>query len=171
VDASEFEQLYRQQYPVLMGQLVLLCGDRAEAHDCVQEAFVRAWEHRRSLRSDAGGWLRTAAVRVAVSRWRKRRSSATAWLREGSRRGVGVVEPELPFDAASPLAVALRSLPVRQREVVVLHHVMDMSVQQVADAMGVPDGSVKGWLSRGRAQLARTLEDPAACVTGAEELA
>ncbi|MFC3686835.1 RNA polymerase sigma factor [Aquipuribacter hungaricus] len=169
MDQAEFERLYREQYPVLMGQLVLLCGDRAEAADCVQEAFVKAWEHRRALRSDAGGWLRTAAVRVAVSRWRKTRTSAVAWVRWGSREQVGAAEADLPFDAGSPLAVALRALPDRQREVVVLHHVMDMSVAQVADLLGVPDGSVKAWLSRGRAQLARTVEDPAARTAGAEE--
>ncbi len=173
MDEVEFERLYRQHYPVLMGQLVLLCGDPAEAADCVQEAFARAWEHRRSLRDDAGGWLRTAAVRVAVSRWRRRRSAATAWLREHTRRGSEGhgPSPESPtFDPGSPLAVALAALPARQRDVVVLHHVMDLSVQQVADAMGVPTGTVKSWLSRGRAALARDLE-PGAATTEPEATA
>lgn len=170
MDQAEFERLYREQYPVLMGQLVLLCGDRGEAAECVQEAFVKAWEHRRSLRSDAGGWLRTAAVRVAVSRWRKRRTSAVAWVRWGTREQVAPEEAGLALDTGSPLALALAALPVRQREAVVLHHVMDMSVAQVADLLGVPDGTVKAWLSRGRAQLARTVEDPSVrAAAGAEE--
>lgn len=171
MDQAEFEVLYREHYPVLVGQLALLCGDRAEAADCVQEAFVRAWEHRRSLRTDAGGWLRTAAVRVAVSRWRKTRTSAVAWVRWGSREQVAVPEHVPGLDERSPLAVALRALPERQREAIVLHHVMDMSVAQVADLLGVPDGTVKAWLSRGRAALARTVEDPdRAVAAGAEEL-
>ena len=156
MDQGDFEQLYRREWPVLMSQLVLLCGDRTEAADCVQEAFVKAWQHRGRLDADAGGWLRTAAVRVAVSRWRKTRSATTAWARLSSRRQ-GVEEPVPPFDLDEPLGRALLALPVRQREVVVLHHLMDMSVAQVADLLGVPDGSVRGWLSKGRAAVSAAL--------------
>ena len=158
MDQGEFEELYRQQWPVLMSQVVLFCGDRAEAADCVQEAFVKAWQHRGRLDADAGGWLRTAAVRVAVSRWRKNRSAALAWTRLATRRLGGGDEVQVPFDVDEPLGRALLALPVRQREVVVMHHVMDMSVAQVADVLGVPDGSVRGWLSKGRAAVLAGLD-------------
>jgi len=165
MDHGEFDRLYRREWPVLMSQVVLICGDRGEAADCVQEAFVRAWQHRDRLDSDAGGWLRTAAVRVAVSSWRKRRSAALAWTRLATHRRDEDVEAKAPFDVDEPLGRALLGLPVRQRQVVVMHHVMDMSVAQVADLLGVPDGSVRGWLSKGRASVLAAL-DAAAVETG-----
>lgn len=161
MDQGEFEELYRRQWPVLMSQVVLLCGDRAEAADCVQEAFVKAWQHRGRLDADAGGWLRTAAVRVAVSRWRKNRSAALAWTRLSSHRHDEAVDHGPGFDLDEPLGRALLALPTRQREVVVMHHVMDMSVAQVADVLGVPDGSVRGWLSKGRATVSAALAQAA----------
>ena len=171
MNEAEFEAVYREQWPVLVGQLVLLCGDRTEAADCVQEAFARGWQHRRSLEADAGGWLRTTAARVAVSRWRKRRSAAVAWSRWGARQGATSTEVEPGLGAGSPLAVALQQLPVRQREVVVLHHVLDLSVAQVADLVGAPTGSVTVWLSRGRAQLARSIGGAPTGVVATEERA
>ena len=171
MNQAEFEVVYREQWPLLVGQLVLLCGDRAEAADCVQEAFARGWQHRRSLEADAGGWLRTTAARIAVSRWRKRRSAAVAWSRWGARQLVAPTEVGPGLGVGSPLAAALQLLPVRQREVVVLHHVLDLTVAQVADLLGAPTGSVKVWLSRGRAQLARSISDPASRVVGTEERA
>ena len=157
MDQGQFDELYRREWPVLMSQVVLICGDAGEAADCVQEAFVRAWQQRDRLDADAGGWLRTAAVRVAVSSWRKRRSAALAWTRLASGRRDESVEAQVPFDVDEPLGRALLALPVRQREVVVMHHVMDMSVAQVADVLGVPDGSVRGWLSKGRVAVPAVL--------------
>jgi RNA polymerase sigma-70 factor (ECF subfamily) len=80
VDDAEFEALYRREYPGLVGQLTVLCRDAAEAADCVQEAFVKAWQNRRDLDRDRspGGWVRTAAVRVAVSRARRRSTGLAA---------------------------------------------------------------------------------------------
>jgi len=63
-----------------------------------------------------------------------------------------------PLDAAeTDLVAALRRLPLRQREAIVLHHLADLSVQAVAAQLVLPDGTVKSLLSRGRATLAREL--------------
>ena len=154
MDDAAFDALYEREWPGLVGALTFVCGNRAEAADCVQEAFVRAWENRRRLDSDAGGWVRTVALRVAVSRWRKTKGGATAWLRHHTR-------PQAPRDVADEaLAVdhdvveALRGLPDAQREVLVMHHVMDISVDDVAGVLGCPVGTVKARLARGRAAMA-----------------
>ena len=60
------------------------------------------------------------------------------------------------------LVQALKALPTRQREAVVLHHMAGVPVDQIAAQFGAPVGTVKSWLSRGRAALALTMgERPA----------
>ena len=158
MDEGEFDALYEREWSALVGQVTLVCGDPAEAADCVQEAFARAWEHRSSLDADAGGWVRTAALRVAVSRWRKTRNAVLAWGRADSRTvrrhhddpgDAGVADPQL-WDA-------LRALPAAQREALALHHLLDLGVDQVAGLVGAPTGTVKARLARGRAALAARL--------------
>ena len=79
--AEEFDEFYASSFAPITRQLYALIGDYAEAQDCVQEAFVRAWDHRRRLAREGSpaGWVRTTAYRLAVSRWRSR------MFRSGSR--------------------------------------------------------------------------------------
>ena len=73
MDADEFDAFYTVSFSRLVNQVYAMIGDRDEAQDCVQEAFVRAWSHRRKL--DGSGspeaWVRLTAYRLAVSRWRR----------------------------------------------------------------------------------------------------
>ena len=156
MDEAEFDAFYAGSFQRLVGQLHALIGDRAEAQDCVQEAFVRAWSHRRSL--DAAGspesWVRTAAYRLAVSRWRR-----TARARRASDRALQGRSASAPTEDRVALVEALRQLPEGQRRALVLHHLCDLSVQAVADELGVPEGTVKARLSRGRVRLQTLLRD------------
>lgn len=159
MDAEEFDDLYTASFGRLVHQLHAMIGDRDEAQECVQEAFVRAWSHRRRLdRTHAPeAWVRTTAYRLAVSRWRR--------ARRGRREPDRALEPThaAPAPSADQVAViaALRRLPETQRRALVLHHLCDLSVQAVADETGVAVGTVKARLSRGRAALAELLSDPA----------
>ena len=157
MDQAEFDAFYTGSFHRLVGQLHALIGDRTEAQDCVQEAFVRAWSQRRSL--DAAGspesWVRTAAYRLAVSRWRR-----TARARRAPDRALQSVRSTGgPTEDRVALVEALRQLPEGQRRALVLHHLCDLSVQAVADELGVPEGTVKARLSRGRARLETLLRD------------
>jgi RNA polymerase sigma-70 factor (ECF subfamily) len=157
VDPSEFEALYAREFPRLRGQLTAVCGDPDEAADCVQEAFVQAWRHRRDLAADGspGGWVRTAALRVATSRWRRARGAVTAWQRLGARPGAG---PADPGDAVSDETLrALRDLPADQRHALALHYVVDLPVADIARIVGASEGAVKVRLHRGRRALAARL--------------
>ncbi len=73
MDELEFDEFYQASFPRLVGQLSAMTGSLAEAQDCVQEAFVRAWLHRSSLSTvgSPDAWVRTVAWRLAVSRWRR----------------------------------------------------------------------------------------------------
>jgi RNA polymerase sigma-70 factor (ECF subfamily) len=149
----EIQDLYAASYRRLLGQLIGVTGSVAEAEDVVQEAFVRGLDHpRRMLGADnPEAWLRTVAVNLARSRWRR------------AQRLVGlaprlVEEPrDSDTDGNVDLLQALRELPAGQREVIALHHLADLTVEQVADTLGLPTGTVKARLSRGRATLSTLL--------------
>jgi RNA polymerase sigma-70 factor (ECF subfamily) len=156
VTQEEFDALYAATATRLVGQLYAMTGDLTEAQDVVQEAFVKAWQRRREL-SMVGApeaWLRTVAWRLAVSRWRSARRAASAWL----DRPVPGAAPEPSADHTA-LVDALRRIPEAQRVAIVLHHLCDLSVEDVADETGVPVGTVKARLSRGRAALLPFLHD------------
>lgn len=163
MDEREFDEFYAASFRRLTNQIFAMIGDRDEAQECVQEAFVRAWAHRRSLaRADhPEAWVRTTAYRLAVSRWRR--------MTRGRRPPDRAVAPPLstpPLDEAHvALVAALKQLPDAQRQALVLHHIADLSVQAVADEVGVPTGTVKARLSRGRAALATLLADETGGIT------
>jgi RNA polymerase sigma-70 factor, ECF subfamily len=144
-------ELYDASYPRLVGQLTAFTGSREEAEDVVQEAFARALNHARTLLTvdNPEAWLRTVAVNQARSRWRRVRRFA-GLLPEL------VPEPVLFDDDAArvDLVVALRNLPAAQREAIALHHLAGLPVHEVATTLGVPSGTVKARLARGRAALA-----------------
>jgi RNA polymerase sigma-70 factor (ECF subfamily) len=148
---DDFDALYVGCRDRLVMQVAAVCGDRVEAMDFVQEAFVRAWARwsRVGRYDDPEGWVRRVAVNLAISRWRR------------ARRMVLQREVAVPPSPASPgqdaAIAALGRLPVNQRRAMVLHYLADLSVEDVAREMSAPVGTVKSWLSRGRAGLASAL--------------
>jgi RNA polymerase sigma-70 factor (ECF subfamily) len=162
---AEFDDFYSSSFARITGQLYAMIGDRDEAQECVQEAFVRAWAHRRKLEraEHPEAWVRTTAYRLAVSRWRRRRLSR----RPSDRALSPPVQTEAADEARVALVTALRSLPEAQRQAIVLHHLCDLSVHAVAQETGVPEGTVKARLSRGRTALAALLSPLDATDTGA----
>lgn len=156
MDESEFDAFYTASFARLTGQLHALIGDRDEAQECVQEAFVRAWQHRRALeRADhPEAWVRTTAYRLAVSRWRR----VKLGRRPADRAISALPWTEAADESRVALIGALRQLPEAQRRALVLHHLCDLPVQAVARETGVAEGTVKARLSRGRAALAALLD-------------
>jgi RNA polymerase sigma-70 factor (ECF subfamily) len=137
-------------------QLVALTGDRAEALDLVQEAFIRAWMRwdRISAYDDPEGWLRRVAYHLAVARWRRSRRIIL-------RSSVSLRREEETHDRLAILD-ALQALPLSERRAIVLHHLAGLSVDETAVELSAPVGAVKSWLSRGRARLASELSDEGA---------
>jgi RNA polymerase sigma factor (sigma-70 family) len=152
-------QAYEAYYRRLVTQVFGLVGDLAEAEDAVHEAFARVLASPRSfLRADdAERWLRVAALNVARTRYRRR------WLFDrlvssGRVEATPAATPGVSGDRVA-LVAALRRLARPTREAVVLHHLADLSVAEVAATLGVPVGTVKARLARGRASLAEFLSD------------
>jgi RNA polymerase sigma factor (sigma-70 family) len=164
VDAEDtVRQAYEVHYRRLVAQVFGLIGDLAEAEDAVQEAFARVLASPRSFinADDSERWLRVVALNVARTRYR-RRWVFDRLVRAGRVEVAPASVPGLSADRVALLA-ALRRLAPATREAVVLHHLADLPVVEVAATLGVPVGTVKARLARGRAALARFLadEDPA----------
>jgi RNA polymerase sigma-70 factor (ECF subfamily) len=154
-DSEEFDEFYTASVRRVSGYVYALTGDRAETEDLVQEAYARAWHQWAQVRAhgDPEAWVRTVAYRVRVSRWRR----LTAGVRAHRRHGVAPDVPELSVDYVA-IITALRTLPAQQRRAVVLHHLLGLSVEEIAAETGVAAGTVKSRLARGRAVLAKLLD-------------
>lgn len=165
MDEAEFDDFYAASFARLVGQLYAMIGDRDEAQECVQEAFVRAWSRRGSLdrAEHPEAWIRTTAYRLAVSRWRRRRLAR----RPADRALAPATHTDAADETRVALVTALSRLPENQRQALVLHHLCDLPVHAVAREIGVPEGTVKARLSRGRAALALLLSPADANDSGA----
>jgi RNA polymerase sigma factor (sigma-70 family) len=158
MSAAEAVRLaYEAYYRRLVVQVFGLTGDLADAQDAVQEAFARVLVRPGGFLAadDPETWLRTAALNVARTQYRRRRVFDRL-VRTGRVRPAPESIPGMTPDRLA-LVAALRTLPRPTREAVVLHHLADLTVEQVAAVTGTPVGTVKARLSRGRAALGRHL--------------
>ncbi|HEV2889487.1 MAG TPA: SigE family RNA polymerase sigma factor [Frankiaceae bacterium] len=151
--------LFRAHYGSLVRLAVLLVDDDGSAEDLVQDAFARLHRRWARLRDEdaAYGYLRAAVVNGSHSRLRRLRTA---------RRYVA------PHDSAAPspegdaivreehaaVRAAMRGLPTRQREVLVLRYWGSLSEAEIADTLGISRGAVKSHASRGLAAVTRSLE-------------
>lgn len=151
-DEDTVRELYEGCYRRLVGQMFAICGNRGEAEDAVQEAFVRAVEKPRRFAQldNQEAWLRTVALNVLRSRY----SRATRFLGLLSRQVAPVTATTGMSADRVALIDALRRLPYEQREAIALHHIVDLPVREVAAQLGVAEGTIKARLARGRARLA-----------------
>ncbi len=149
-------EIFQLSYRRLVVQLYGVVGNLSEAEDLVQEAFVRA--------SAAGGrfrrvdnpeaWLRRTAINLHRNRWRKLRNFHRV------RPQLEAPPPDPPgLDEHVTVIQALRQLPEPQREVLALHYLADQQVAQIAELLGVAEGTVKSRLMRGREALAALLSE------------
>lgn len=154
--STSLPELYDVSYGRLVLQLFALCGDLADAEDAVQEAFVKAIAKGRAFDrvQNPEAWLRTVALNHQRNAWRH----ATV-----VRRFVTTVPGPQSVPGLSPDHVAvvraLADLDADQRHAVVLHYLADLGTAEIAEELGVPEGTVKSRLSRGRSRLAPLLDD------------
>jgi RNA polymerase sigma-70 factor, ECF subfamily len=150
-----FARFYTASYQRLLGQLFAVTGDLAEAENLLQEAYVRAFARWTQVRAydRPEAWVRRVALNLAAMAARRLRRRAAALLRLGPPPTVPELSPEL-----LDLHNALHALPLGQRQVIVLHHLVGLPVQEVARELGLPAGTVKSRLVRGRTALAHVLD-------------
>lgn len=141
---SLIEELYRARYVGFRNALAPIVGSRDAARDVVQEAFARALRDEAKLRREesVAAWVWRIAVRIALT-----------------ERGRGAND-ELPEDlsildeARDPvLAAAVRSLPPQRRLVLFLRYYAELTYAEIAEALGIAEGTVAATLSQAHAAL------------------
>ena len=150
---DDFATLYAAAYIRLVRVVTVACGSQADAEEVVQEAFVRLlprWPRVRDY-ADPEAWVRGAAFRLLSNRRRARLAAERTWGRYAGRTHDGGP----PDGDRVDVARALAALPVQQRHVVVLHHLVGLPVEQIAAELKVPVGTVKSRLSRGAPRCRR----------------
>ncbi len=156
-----FETLYEGSYRRLT-LIVMATGgaDLVEAQEIVQEAFAIAYAKREVLSTvtNPEAWVCTVAMNTGRRRWRRSRIADRLMRRDRQTPAADVAD--VGADNAD-LYRAIRLLPANQREAVFLHHLADLSVQEIAARTGSPIGTIKSRLARGRAALASQLDGPA----------
>src|SRR5918994_88250 len=150
------ERHYRRIYRVALSYL----RDPDEALDVVQETFVKAFQNaaRWDARAEVGSWLTRIGINQAIDRYRRvrRRRQSEQPFEEGagdhdgrwSHDGPSPERLVLGREMGARIAGALRGLPERQRAIVVLRHYDEMTLEEIADTLGISLGTVKSSLHR-----------------------
>lgn len=154
MSADDFDEFYRDTSQRLLRYAYGLTGDAGDAQDLVQEAYARAWQRWRRLieYDDPEAWLRAVVSRLSTDRWRR--------LRVRRAKAGSVAQPATappPSENTVLLVRAMRRIPPAHRRALVLHYLLDRSVAEIAAETGASTGTVKSWLSRGRAGLATAI--------------
>jgi RNA polymerase sigma-70 factor, ECF subfamily len=147
-------EVYASSYRRLVSMLVAAGGSTELAEDVVQEAFIRLIQHwnKVSAYDDPEAWVRLVAFRLLARRIQRAKLSSIAHHKSAPAGGV-------PHSSTPALFSALDGLSTVQRQVIVMHHVVGYSVEEIAGIMHVPQGTVKSRLARAREKLAHLLEE------------
>jgi RNA polymerase sigma-70 factor (ECF subfamily) len=160
VDDDPIRTFVNGEYRQVVATVALVCGSVPTAEDSVQEALARAWE--RIERGDPidrlAAWVTTVALNLAKSQMRRWRCERRARVKLGALRPEA---PDAPGASAEAHAVreALKALPRRQREVTALRYYLGLDVREIAEELGIAEGTVKAMLFRARQSLAIALGD------------
>jgi RNA polymerase sigma-70 factor (sigma-E family) len=149
----EFEEFYAAARDDCLRVVLISVGDRDLAEDLVAEAFARAWMSWPKVRKHPSprAWIVRTSLNVRVSWWRRRRREVA--LADHDTAAAASPYPGLD----SSLVTALRRLPSRQREVIVLRLLLDLDTATTAQTLGMPAGTVASHLHRGLAALRRDI--------------
>jgi RNA polymerase sigma-70 factor (sigma-E family) len=154
----DLDVLFRAHATPLLRLAVVLTGDHPLAEELVQEAFVRL--HRAPNQPTAGAelaYLRRTVINLSHGHHRHLRV-VRRWTTDASPDGAAAEVVAMRRDGQRQVADAVRVLPARQRDCVVLRYYADLSDTEIADTLGISAGSVKTHLHRARAVLADRLE-------------
>ena len=160
----DIAQLYATQRLALVRLATLLVDDVQSAEDVVQDAFMALHRRQHALRSPeaAAGYLRTSVMngcRSALRRRRVRRRHPDAELPAAGPGEPAADDRLLAAEEHERVLGAVRLLPRRQREVLVLRYWSDLSEADIANTLGIAIGTVKSNASRGLARLEELLGD------------
>lgn len=161
-DTAAVRALVGRKLPRLLGLAQRMLGDAAEAEDVVQETFLRAWKQAPKWRPGPARfdtWLHRVALNLCYDRLRRRREVATDHPPEQADPGPAPDRGLQAQDVGRRVAEALRRLPDRQREAIVLCHYQELGNIEAAALMGITVEALESLLGRGRRALRAALAD------------
>ena len=156
-DRHAFEQIVEGRVDRIFRTACAILGNEADARDATQEAFIAAWVQLPRLRDAArfDAWLNRVVVNTCRDALRKRHRS-----REMEFDGLELGAPDTQREFADRAAfnAAFSRLNVADRSILVLHHLHELPLTQIAEQLGVPVGTAKSRLHTARRALERAME-------------
>jgi RNA polymerase sigma-70 factor (ECF subfamily) len=168
-DEAAWEELVRQHTRQVYGLCYRFTGSGSEAQDLTQEVFLRVFRTLKTFRSAEGSfgtWLARVARNLLIDHYRRtRQERVTDPIEEQlvvlEEKGATASErPDHALagrEASQILQAALRKLSPDLREAVILRDLQEMEYREIAEVLGIPEGTVKSRINRGRAELTRLL--------------
>jgi RNA polymerase sigma-70 factor (ECF subfamily) len=157
-DAEAFSTLVERYGGRVYNIALRITNDSDAAADCAQEAFIRAYRalHQYDPNLPFGPWLYRIATNASlnhVQRWHAHETPVEEFPESAEPDEAGPESSALRREELDEVVAALAELPVHYRAALTLRHFQQLSYQEVADALGIPLGTVKTHLHRARAAL------------------
>jgi RNA polymerase sigma-70 factor (ECF subfamily) len=174
-DSGAWAELVRAQHRRVYGLCYRFTGNATDAEDLTQDVFLKIYSNLTSFDLTRGSlhvWITTMTRNLLVDNFRRTRNQrATSSLDDGwesaedlkpidrlTARGPSPHESAAQKELAKMVQEALARVSVELREAVILRDLQDLDYKEIAQVLGIPEGTVKSRISRGRAELARLLE-------------
>jgi RNA polymerase sigma-70 factor (ECF subfamily) len=174
-DSGAWAELVRSQHRRVYGLCYRFTGNAADAEDLTQDVFLKIYSNLGSFDLGRGSlqvWITTMTRNLLVDNFRRTKNlRATGSLDDGwesteelkpidrlTARGASPLESAAKMELAKMVQDALAQVSVELREAVILRDLQDLDYKEIAQVLGIPEGTVKSRISRGRAELARLLE-------------
>jgi RNA polymerase sigma-70 factor (ECF subfamily) len=168
-DETAWEELVRLHTRRIYGLCYRFTGSDSEAQDLTQEVFVRIFRTLKTFRAAEGSfatWLARVSRNLLIDHYRRTRQDRVTDSIEDQlpvlEEGVsGSVRPDAVLagkEASEVLQTALQKLSPDLREAVILRDLQELEYREIAEVLGIPEGTVKSRINRGRAELARVLK-------------
>ena len=156
----EFESALEAVYPALVRSASVLCWSGADIEDVVQETVLQAWRSYSSFRGRSSmlTWCYAILARVSAAANRQRLKKLPADYATGRTDQLPPVDAAvLEGELARAVIDAIRALPQRQREVVTLHFLEELSYAEIAEALDIAIGTVKATIFAAKMSLRQAL--------------
>lgn len=174
-DSGAWAELVREHHRRVYGLCYRFTGNPADAEDLTQDVFLKIYSNLSSFDTGRGSlqvWITTMTRNLLVDNFRRTKNQrATGSLDEGwdgaeelrpvdrlMSAGPSPHESAAKKELAKMVQGALAKVSPELREAVILRDLQDMDYREIAQVLGIPEGTVKSRISRGRAELARLLE-------------
>jgi RNA polymerase sigma-70 factor (ECF subfamily) len=174
-DSGAWAEMVRAQHRRVYGLCYRFTGNAADAEDLTQDVFLKIYSNLSRFDQQRGSlevWITTMARNLLVDNFRRNRNQRTTdSLDEGwetsdelqpidrlNSHEISPHEATAKKEISKMVQEALARVSVDLREAVILRDLQDMDYKEIAQVLGIPEGTVKSRISRGRAELARLLE-------------